>query len=131
MLELRDMVAVGALLVTLVTLLSNLQHRKERATKEMLMEFRTDIFKALDKQRSDLNTRVSPVHARVAEVSADLSRHKLEYAQHQGKVVTRADMDDMLEAALEPLLLHVKKSEAFMEEILRSGVLLRNVRRQP
>ena len=129
--DLKDIVALAAVLVAATTLWTNIQSRKDRATKEMVKESEERQKAELNKLNSELSLRISVAATKQAEAEAKLAQFRLEFAHHQARVVSREDMDNIFEQRLDPVLLHMKKSESFMEEILRSGILLtahRNMR---
>lgn len=125
--ETSHLIALGALLVSLISFLTTAQNRKERASKMMLDEVENRWRKDLSDFKQEVVLGLSTTRARHAEAIAKITQLNLEFVQHQAAVVSRGDMDNIFEQRLEPVLRHMQKSEAFMEEILRSGLLLKSI----
>lgn len=124
-LEVKDVTAIMAVIIAVATLWNTIQNRRDRATKDLIDKSGQAYIALLEKFKADFDMRLASANARAAELTAQQSQIRLELVQHQAKAITRADMDSILETALDPVLLHMKKSETFMEEILRAGLLTR------
>lgn len=114
--EPSNVIALGALIVATLSLLSKMiESRKAKDAAE--------IAKAM--------AAIAACSAEVTKCNAEISRLELDFIKELRNYTTKEEFAAQLQGALAPVLAHVERTEALMDELLRSGLLARIAAHQP
>lgn len=126
-----DMSAItpGLLLViAALTLWNTFQRQREERLNKSLEAIETRLKAEREVIRADMNNRISQAQAKALEAEAKVSELRLAFTEYQARVPSRQDLDKALETVMGPVIEHMQRTEAFIEEVLRAGVLLKDRR---
>lgn len=108
-------IAIGALAVAALSLLSKIiESRKAKDAAELA--------KAM--------AAIAAVNSEVTKCNSEVMRLELEFIKELRNYTTKEDFTTQLAAAMAPVLAHVERTEALMDELLRSGLLARIAQHQ-
>lgn len=110
-------------IVAIATLYNTVMTQRSTTAKQQVKETEERCMVKISECRSDLLLRISAASAQNAEMGAKISQLRLDFTQHTGTALTRRDLDTVLESSLEPVIQHMQRTEAFIEEVLRAGIL--------
>lgn len=126
-----DMSAITPVLLLVIaalTLWNTFQRQREERLNKSLEAIETRLKAEREVIRADMNNRISQAQAKALEAEAKVSELRLAFTEYQARVPSRQDLDKALETVMGPVIEHMQRTEAFIEEVLRAGVLLKDRR---
>ncbi len=127
-------VALGAAVVSLLSFFDRIISRRGDATAKSIKQvddaWKEEWREAVDNWKEEMrllrqetDQRIGQLHARILEQQAAISQVKLDVVQGTINVPTREQMVTAINAALAPVARHMERTERFMDDIYKSGVL--------
>lgn len=114
--------AVGIVLAA-ATLYNTVVTHRTQTNKQAIQEVEARCQTAVVNARNEMASRIATNTSAIAEINSKLAQLRLDFTRHTGTVLTRKELDGVMETAMEPVTMHMQRVESFIEEILRAGIL--------
>lgn len=121
--------AVGIVLAA-ATLYNTVVTHRSQTSKQALAEVEKRCVDDTARVRQELIGRITTHASHIAEVNSKMANLRLDFTRHAGTVLTRKELDGVMESAMEPVTQHMQRVESFIEEILRAGILSTQTRQR-
>lgn len=122
-LDMNMVLAIIGVVLAGLTLYNTVVTHRSQTNKQLLQESEKRCMDDTARVRQELVGRITTNAAQIADLNAKLSQLRLDFTRHTGTVLTRKELDGVMESAMEPVTLHMQRVESFIEEILRAGIL--------
>lgn len=122
-LDMNMILAAVGLVLTAATLYNTIVTHRSQTDKQALQDCEKRCMEEISRVRTDLIARNSANSATTAECHSKIASLRLDFERHAGTVLTRKELDGVMESAMEPVTQHMQRVENFIEEILRAGIL--------
>lgn len=123
----KDLAIVLSLVISAITLISTLAWRRDRVSASALAAQEKRLKESLEKETQRLETRVQESMTKSAENNAEIHKLRFEIFDRLIGVMTKDEMQKLLELVLEPVKTHMRRTEAFIDESLRAGLQRRDL----
>jgi hypothetical protein len=119
---LKDFTSLLALIVSVLTLISTLIWRRDRVSGETLAALETRLKERLVGDTHRLEAQISASMAKSADNNAEIHKLRYDIMEKLSGVMTKAEMQTLLELVLAPVQAHMRRTESFIDESLRAGL---------
>lgn len=119
----ETMIAIAGLVIAIASMLSAAVYRRDRVNAKVIEAMNKTLSARIDKVNNEHELRAARQAKKQADLESNIYRLQLDLANKFASYPTKEHLDDTLERFMRPIELHMAKTESFIEEILRAGVL--------